>query len=136
LPVPTNSVHTRRSPSAHPPLGAHFCTRHGSTAAYTLDTPTNAAGRHDLPCHLTPAQQREVIKRHGSFYSSDLDTPTNAAGRHDLPCHLTPAQQRELIKRHGSFYSSESCASYCIELVSFSLWQPAFLSWKMLQTTY
>jgi hypothetical protein len=61
LPVPTNSVHTRRSPSAHPPLGAQLCTRHGSTAAYTLDTPTNAAGRHDLPCHLTPAQQREVI---------------------------------------------------------------------------
>jgi hypothetical protein len=35
-----------------------------------------------------------------------------------------------------SSFSSESCTSYCIELVSFSQWQPAFLSWKMLQTTY
>lgn len=47
LPAPTHSVHTRRSPSAHPPLGAQLCTRHGSTAAYTLDTPTNYI-RHGL----------------------------------------------------------------------------------------
>jgi hypothetical protein len=47
LPVPTNSEHTRRSPSAHPPLGAQLCARHGSTAAYTLDTPTSYT-RHGL----------------------------------------------------------------------------------------
>jgi hypothetical protein len=73
------------SPSAHPPPGAQLCPRHGSTAAYTLDTPTNyirhgLTATHRLHTTTTPPKPRKPSSTSRLTHAAYPGNP----GKHNL----------------------------------------------------
>jgi hypothetical protein len=83
LPAPTNSVHTRRTQSAHPPPGAQLCTRHGSTANHmTMQRRRSAQpakGRTDRCLLLDSVQAQCTFPRQEYFNSCVAQYTTTTA---------------------------------------------------------
>jgi hypothetical protein len=114
---------------------------HHSLSTLKKQTKNTIAGANKLGTHTAHAIGAPTVWRttqHQTRLHDDMATYTpDTSTRKGTPTYtldtpnLTSTKSKIVSPRNFP-----ACTSYCIELVSFSLWQPAFLSWKMLQTTY